>query len=145
MTLQNHIHMSLTINTVGEKAPSIKWKTKERIDTPQVFHSIEQTLNGRLKIYRLREAGEPVKLLHMNYILVIRPEFSYTVEDRLAQLDEMLGKIVYLVDHFHCPDGQDHTPFIKPYYFEDRSPFKPWAQMMHVGEVEIKLRDASRT
>ena len=145
MPTQNHIHLSLTIGGAPENAPDTKWKTLERIPIPTLLGSVERTMSGHFRHFETRdEGGNPVRPVDMYYKVIVRDEYSDDVETRLDKLIAMLGEVVYLVDHKHADDGEDHTANIKTMHLTEIGEIVPVSVGLFRYEVEITLSDASR-
>jgi hypothetical protein len=117
MPIQNHIHLSMTLQPSGEKAPDIKWTTIEELLTPEITVSTTVTLDGSLRKHKLMRDGQQVKLLHGRYRLKVDDYGGLSLEQRLDALFEMQGEDVYLVDHRHVNDTEDHTPNVRKMFF----------------------------
>lgn len=109
MAVQNHIHLSTTLGTAPENAPTLKWKALERQNVVSITTSIKQTLAGKTRVHVLQDISGPIVLETFQYKLKVQADYGYTVEDRIAQLKALNGRRAYLVDHFHANDNADHT------------------------------------
>jgi hypothetical protein len=142
---QNHIHLSLTLGGAPENAPDTKWKTLERVLIPTLIGTVERTLSGHFRHYEVvDELGDPVRPLDHYYKLIVREEDGEDEEERLEKLLNMYGRIVYLVDHKHVDDGEDHTANVKTMYFSEMGEIIPVSVGVFRYEVEVTLIDASR-
>ncbi len=137
MSLQNHIHLDTTISENGEKAPSTKWKALSRVPDVQVYASVSRSITGKLQVQVASNDGElPTQFTNYEYTLKVTPT-------ELATLVSMLGKHVYLVDHYHCADNADHSEYIRTMFFAQMGNIKPPAENVDVYyAVTISLLDA---
>lgn len=94
--LQNHIHLSKTVQQSGEKAPDMRWKTFERLPVPVVIASIDRTLTGRLKNHVLRNSGDIVKFTDFRYTIKVEETPQHSTEENLDLLLNMNGELVYI-------------------------------------------------
>lgn len=115
MTLtQNHMHLALTKSATGEKAPIYKWKSVDEQIEPTHIASIDQSLDGTVRVHRVRRVGVPVRLVNYNYKLKVSDYGDgMTMEERVDLLLAMQGEKVWLVNHNHVADGADHTAYVK--------------------------------
>jgi hypothetical protein len=77
----------------------------------------------------------------MAYILVVKAEQSYTLDQREAQLLAMLGRTVYLVDHNHPADNADHTAYRRTMLFDQMGEMKKFDPALSRYYVSIHLTD----
>lgn len=141
--LRNHIHLSETLQTTGEKAPDLKWVITDRLDIPVRFMSLKRTIGGKLKAHRLYRNGQLVQLTNFKYTIRVEEGYGYTLEQRVAQLKALDGKSVYLCDIVHPADGADHSSAIKPYIVARVSEFPPIGPGLQYFNVDVELEDAS--
>lgn len=113
MPLQNHIHLSTTLGSAPENAPDLKWVITDRTAIPTVFINLKRTATGKLKKHYLTNVGGIIQLRRYEYSIKVQADFSYTLEQRVAQLEALQGKNAYLCDSFHANDGASHTSTIK--------------------------------
>lgn len=143
MPLQNHIHLSSTLQISGEKAPDLKWAVTDRLEIPVKFMALRRSLSGVLRRHRLTDNGGVVQLTNFKYTVKVQPDYGYTLEQRIAQLRSLDGRDVYLCDSFHIADGQDHTPSIRQMVLTVGE-FPPVGPGLQFFLVDVELTDASR-
>jgi hypothetical protein len=144
--VQGHLHLDTSVNLGGEKAPPTKWVAIQRAEVPVVFINVRRTKKAHLKNHVLTSDGStPVLLQNMRYRLKIRAEGADTTQDRRLKLLSMYGKTVYLVDHMHCVDGQDHTPYVRTMVLSKVGEFPVDHPTLDFYYVDIELEDASLT
>lgn len=140
---QNHIHLSTVVSEDGEKAPDLKWRVRfpSRAEVPHYFMTADYAISGVLQPQVLLHpsTGNPVKRTDFNYQLKIRGDIS----TQKAYLEAMVGKRVYLVDHVHPADGQDHEDYVREMFFAYLGPWPPDHAAMEFFYVDIELRDLS--
>ena len=140
MPTQDHIHLSTSQADVTNEAPITIWKITDRIETPQVFISVKRTITSRLKVYTAHDNGEPIQLTDYRYSIKVVAENGYTLEDRMAQLKNMNGRIVYLVDIIHPNDGVDHSAHVRRMLLQVGE-FPPFSVALDRFYVDIELTD----
>lgn len=116
--VQNHIHLSSTVDVSGEKAPNIKWPIHDRKQIPIVFANLRRSKRGNARQNILNTVGVPIQIFNWQYQIRVAASGSDSVDTRLAYLLAMQGKLVYLVDSIHCVDTEDHTSFIQSMYLD---------------------------
>jgi hypothetical protein len=141
--LQNHIHLSTTLGGSPENAPDLKWVASDRKEIPVVFLELPRTLTGRLKRHMLTDDSGEVQLTNYLYVIKVQADFSYTLEQRRAQLKAMHGKVVYLCDHFHASSGSDHTADVVTMVCKRVGEFVPVGPGLPFFQVEVELEDHS--
>jgi len=146
MTVQNHIHLSTTLQVSGEKAPDQSWKVHDRVLQPLVFVSVRYSKRGNLLPNVLQSGGSPLLKTNFQYEIRARDDGTYTAEQNAATLMAMIGKTVYLVDNVHCDDGQDHTAFVRTMFFSNEG-ISDGFKTDHLGLqfyfIRVNLLDAS--
>lgn len=136
-SVQDHIHLSLPENLSGppENAPKFKFKVLERTPEYEVYASFDRAWDGTPHVSSIADAqGEPRVFLNYRYTLRVRPE-------ELAQIKAMLLRHLLLVDNEHCPDGQDHTPYIHPVRFMRLDYRRRFDPLLNWQEVEVLLQE----
>lgn len=114
--VQDHIHLSTTLDGAPENSPSIKWKVRDWAPIPVVIADTRRTLTGILKKHRLTRNGSVVHLVDYNYIVKVDDYWGVDFWTRYKTLIDMHGEQVYLVDNQHIADGEDHTPYVRTMY-----------------------------
>lgn len=142
MPVQDHIHLFDSLDASPEFAPSVQWKVGNRAFTPTVIATAERTLSGNLRVHVLRVASVPKRFKNYQYTLRIYDYGGYTAEERISVLEELQGTKVFLVDNLHCNDGEDHTDYVLPMYFERLGPIQNnLTNDLSRYDVEINLMD----
>ena len=142
MPIQDHIHLSLELEPSGEKAPTIKWTTIEELPTPEITVSTTVTLDGTLRKHKLIRSGQQVKLLHFRYRVKVDTYGGLTLEQRLDALWNMQGEDVYLVDHRHVNDSEDHTANVRKMFMVKLGDYDSIAKnVLTRYYIEIQLLD----
>jgi hypothetical protein len=141
MPVQNHIHLAKTLGNAPEFAPDTTWIAYEALPIPTVIASSNITLGGVLKKHRLRRGGEVVRFRDMRYRLKVTEYGGLTAAARLSLLEQMQGEEVYLVEHDHPNNGQDHAPAVRKMYLENVNPFEHVTTGLTYFTVEISLKD----
>ena len=118
-SVQNHIHLSLTLGSAPENAPDHIWVVRfgSRTQTPKVYVTVDEAVNGAIQLQQLLDdSGDVVR--KNDYKLVVKcaddDEIGLNAWGRLDLLLEMNGKRVKFVDNYHVNNGEDHTGNIKP-------------------------------
>lgn len=127
-----------------EFAPIHKWTVTERLPESVIFASMEYTLQGRLAAFVYKEAGEPVRLTDFRYSVIIKAENGQAVEERLALLLSLHGKVVALCDSNHANNGTSHALDVRKMFFEVADSIEPINNAILRYNVKVTLRDASR-
>jgi hypothetical protein len=141
MPVQNHIHLSTTVNVVGDKAPTLTWVTMDRVEVPSVIASIDRALTGELITQHLSKDGEIVRFYDFTYVIRVQADDTYTLQERIDQLQALHGETAYLCDHFHANTGSDHTADIKQVYVASIGRFPADYKQLFRFEVEVSLVD----
>lgn len=142
-TLQDHIHMDFNVSADAELAPILRWRTSDRIEVPQVIGTTKRTVEGKLKWHVSGDENGVHRFTIMRYSLKLIDEPLYTKEEMKEFLLQMHGQFVWLVDHFHCADGQDHTPYMMPYLLESIGEFVPVSVREPYFRVDVELQKAT--
>jgi hypothetical protein len=116
--IQNHIHLSDTLQTSGEFAPDVKWTASTREQVPEIIAAFKRTLTGKLQRHVLSDGSGPVQFLNYIYTLKLEDDGIQTAQEKLELLLSWQGKRVYLVDHFHVSDGANHSGDVKTVVLE---------------------------
>lgn len=143
MPLQGHIHLAKTLGAAPELAPIYKWVITDRLDMPQVFASMTRSLNGKLYFYPLTNVSGVVQLTNYNYTIKVQADFTFTLEQRIAQLKSLNGHVVWLCDSFHANNGVSHTVDTKKMVCKSVGNFAPQGSGMPFFLVDVELEDAS--
>lgn len=141
--LQNHIHLDTELATGGDKAPIKTWRATARRLIPNIIARPERALTGELHVSVLKVISTPKLFRDWSYTIRIRGTQAESADAKLEELLSLVGQTVYLVDHQHCPDGEDHTDYIKEMFFVGIGEIpvqEPGAQFY---DVEIELLDKS--
>lgn len=104
MAIQNHIHLY----KVGD-APK-QWSVLELQKDTNIFATAKVTLSGKLYSTMFRNTlGDVVKTNDIDLLIIVQDEeiMGKTYEERLADLEEMYGEMVYYVpnNHIESPLG----------------------------------------
>lgn len=145
MPMQNHLHLSQTLGGSPENAPDLKWPAYDRLPVPYVNLNMRRAQNGVLHVNDLQRSGNTVQLLNFNYVLALRDYDGVDLTTRFAYLQAMQGQAVYLVDHEHADNGDDHTSDVRLMVLEYVGPYEKIDTALTHYRVEIKLIDHSLT
>ncbi len=148
MTFQDHFHLSTALQSSGELAPTLKWRSHRTSysRTPVVIAAAKENLSGALTLYRLQDSGGVVRQTVYNLTTVVDADFGGTFADRQTALLGMQGALAFFVDHEHPNDSADHSAYVKPVYVEFVGNFTPAAPPNpEVYDVAIRLREAKFT
>jgi len=145
VALQSHIHLDFNVSEDAELSPMLRWKTINRIEVPQVLGSVKRTIEGNLKWHVAGNENGVLRFTVMRYTLKLVDEAIYSKEEMKEFLLQMHGQFVWLVDHFHCGDGEDHTPYMKPYLLVSIGEFVPVSVREPYFQVDVELEEASTT
>lgn len=130
--VQNHIHLDGDKDGAPENGPTNKYSAGERRRTPQIFMNIKRMADGTLLSQRLDSGGSPV----------VGRSYEYTLhvdKDEIDALEADMGLKVYLVDHDHTADGDDHDSYIEDVYFHSMAPAKHLSPLLNKNTVRIRL------
>lgn len=117
--VQNHIHLSTTLTGSPEFAPDIKWKIKDRKQTPAFYGELVPSLFGTRYAHVIKNGDNPVVYLDYSYEMYLINDTDSTAIEKLNVLIGLLGRELYLVDTIHCDNGEDHTPFVHNAWFAE--------------------------
>jgi len=137
--LRDHIHLDTTLNG---GVPVATWKTVDRQEIPVVFMGLERTLTGRLVPMVAHQNGQPLQLTNMQYVIRVTATSTETLYERKELLKSFNGKRVYLVDHYHCEDTENHAPYVRRMICQVGS-FSPVGPGLPFFLVEVYLEDDS--
>lgn len=145
MPIQNHIHLSTTLNIDAENAPSWKWKILERLNTPIVLAEVQRTLGGKLRPHRLLDnTSSVIRLQSVMYkIKVSNYGDGITKDERMEAIRNMVGEFVYVVDSDHPNNGEDHTAHVVPMYLAEITEIVALDPMLQTEYVSVRLEDNS--
>jgi len=141
--LQAHIHLSTTIGSAPENAPNLTWKVTHQEEVPVVFVSLKRSLKGNLRAGAVRSGGNVLQLRNYGYTVKVIADDTYTVHQRKELLKGLFGQTVYLVPHWHCNDGVDHTEFVRTMFCSRVAVFGTDMPGLQFYYVDIELEDAS--
>lgn len=142
MDVQDHIHLDMLLGAAPEYAPPLKWTVVEKLLVPSPIMQVNETLTGTLKVHRLRREGTFVKRRDMKYRIKIGDGIdSGGAKAQLDSLFGMLGEDVYLVEHWHPDDGQNHTNYVRPMVLIEISPPEFASPLLNFLIVDISLKD----
>lgn len=130
--IQNHIHLDLTIGAAPENSPVLKWIVvfPFRTESANVFLSIERSLDGSAHLHVINNSGTPILKRDYTYRLRLTSDEYGTAEEQKELLFALLGKTVFLVDHFHANDGANHASSVKNMHFVQISPVGGVTELM---------------
>lgn len=124
MPVQDHIHIGTTLEG-AENAPSNKYRARARTPFWRIETQIDRGLTGKLFFDGIRDGnGDIIRFDEYDYNLLVSL-------DEIEVLKSMLGREVYLVDHVHPDDGEDHSAYVRSVVF---------AAMKYVSNIGPKLR-----
>lgn len=130
---QNHIHLDVNLAGAPEYAPVRTWKAADRQEMVMTSLDARRTLTGVLRLHQLTSNGVPVRFHSFGYRLRV-------IDDESADfLKSMLGKVVYLVDHIHPADNQDHSIAVRQMGFVSLGPFTAFNVSLIRWYVDVKL------
>lgn len=141
--IQDHIHLGVVpydgSNPIGfgpYGEPPYRFTVNKRTPKYESFATMVRPWTGKANVHSLRTANnkKPIVYKDFEYSLLISSE-------ELEMLEQMQKQEVYLVDHFHCIDTADHTPFIKHMWFADLSYSDHLTPLLAHNQVTIFLKD----
>jgi hypothetical protein len=139
--VQDHIHLALNLTGAPEYAPTLTWKTSDRIEVPTVMMAVRRAINGKLRTHTLQQSGNPVVFTGYKYIVRVEGDGTLTTRQRLDAMIAMLGKRVYVCDHYHPNDGQNHTPAVRQMVLTAIGDLKQFTTLLPRYYVEVELTD----
>lgn len=140
---QSHIHLGLVAvdgsgpsGFDGDSAPPYKLSVLNRMPIYPVPSSFDRSWDLTPFAHVARDdSSNPIVLEDLQYELL--------VDDIGMQLLKRLFKnYVYLVDSRHCPDGQDHTPYVHKMWFADFQYGQHLDPLLKLNNVTITFSDA---
>lgn len=135
MPIQDHCHISSTLQVAGEKAPDKSYKAIRRRPSYLIPLMPNRGLTGRLFIHRLVDVGgDPIVFTDFEYMLKVTPT-------ELTALEAELGRSVYFCDHDHPDDGEDHTSVVRTMLFSELQHVKDYDPKLTYFDVMVKLID----
>lgn len=140
--VRNHIHLSTDLGGAPENAPDLIWRTVDRNDIPNVVMSLRRSQSGKLHVHTLRDVDGPLLFQDYSYIIRVSAEGSDDVWERAAALKALLGRTVYLCDHYHAGDGEDHTANIRTMTLSRMGSLPVFDQTLRRFYVDIELTDS---
>lgn len=138
---QRHIHLSTALGGAPENAPTHKWVATEVLPVPEIIASVSRTLNGTLQKHAVIRDGQVVRLRNMKYKLRLGSDPNFPVNVQIDVLTAMQGADVFLVEHVHPADGEDHTAFVRKMYVESVGALENIDPGLNHYLVEISLID----
>lgn len=145
MAVLKHIHLSDTLGSAPENAPNLKWTIVGRVPTAQFFVNINYTLEGEAILHATKKEGVPVRRRNFDLNLMLRPDLTYTVEEKVELVISLAAIPLFYVDSVHCLDGADHTPFVRNVAIVEIGEFKPGNSMLEFYTVLISLKSIGAT
>lgn len=142
-SLQNHIHMDTALGAAPENSPVMRWKATNRIEIPEVIGSVKRTVTGKLVWHVSGDENGVHHATTMRYSIKLVDDGFYSLEEQKTMLLNMHGQFVYLVDHWHASDGEDHTAYVKPFLFVGMGEIIPVGPVLPYYTVDIELMSAS--
>ena len=142
-TLENHIHLGVFpldgsppsgMGTHGE--PPYIFTVQARTPTPEMIISFQRTLTGNPVRYTLKSDDQTRPLTFMGMTYKIRCD-----QEGFDVLKAMLNFDVLWVDNWHCPNGEDHEPYVKRAFFENMTYDQHLDPVLQYQLVNITLRD----
>lgn len=140
MPIQNHIHLSMTVDDDGEQAPDMKWAITEYSQVPEVVMSLKRGLQGGLQKHVMRGPGGILQFTNLRYMIRVGG-YAESTETRMGWLNAMIGQTVYLCDSFHSDDGEDHTADIRQMFMAQLGPYDKFIQDLSRFYVPVELID----
>lgn len=138
---QNHIHLDTQIVPDQENAPAMRWKVVQRQVFPVVFMGVKRAVNGTLRLHTLKRDNQVVDLENYTYVVKCEGDSIMTTEEKREYLFKLLGRRVFLVDSVHCPDGHDHTQFVRKMVVINLSEASNFDPMLSRYYIQIALED----
>lgn len=113
---QDHIHLSSSLGGPPHEgsegtAPSQTYTAIKRRPSFTVIANPQRSLTGKLFVHILTQSGAPA----------VFTDFQYRLKVTAAELETLkgeLGKTVYLVDHDHPDDAEDHDAYVRTMFFQ---------------------------
>jgi hypothetical protein len=141
--LQNHIHMDTVLSGAPENSPVMQWRTTNRIEIPEVIGSVKRTVTGKLVWHVSGDENGVHRTTTMRYSIKLVDDGFMTLEQQKTLLLDLHGQFVYLVDHWHVSDGEDHTNYVKPFLLVSVGEIVPIGPALPFYTVDIELMSAS--
>lgn len=139
--VQDHLHLSPELETSGEFAPSYKWTASDREEAVVFTARVRRSLTGRPFAHVVRRGGVVVVHYDFSYVVKIEGDGALTTRQYADRLKSMAGRHLYLVDHVHPDDGEDHSAYVKPVLLAEIGRFKADHTMLSYFYVPIYLID----
>lgn len=139
---QTHIHLAKLLTGAPEYAPEYKWRATERQDFPEITQTLVRNLDGSFTPYVLSNQNGPIVFQHWRYKIKVEATETESLDQRIAILKAMNGRIVQLCDHIHADDGEDHTNDVRPVLCRVGE-FPADHPTLDFFYVDIELTDAS--
>lgn len=142
-SLQDHFHLGVVpfngdaptgFGAHGE--PPYQFTANHRVPKYEAMVTMVRSWSGKGRIHSLRTSDltKPVVFTDIEYTLLVNPQ-QYDI------LSQMQKQEVYLVDHYHCANTVDHTPFVKHMWFADFSFSDHLDPLLNRSRVVIFLKD----
>jgi hypothetical protein len=80
----------------------------------------------------------------MQYTVRVTATSTQTLYERKELLKSFHGKRVWLVDHYHCADGENHIPYVRRMVCQV-GPFSPVGPGLPFFLVDVYLEDDTVT
>lgn len=141
--LQSHIHMDTVLGPAPELSPVQRWKTTNRIEVPEVIGNLKRSINGDLIWHVSGDENGVHRTTTMRYTIKLTEDDYLSLEQQKTVLLNLHGQFVYLVDHWHCNDGENHTNYVKPFLLHTVGEFIPVGPRLPFYTVDIELTAAS--
>lgn len=140
MSMQDHVHIALTLGGSPEFAPIHEWKVTDYQEMPKVILSSKRTSNGKLRWHTINTVDGAIKFMDYRMTLSCLTDDTYTGRQYKAFLEAMNGEDVYFVDFDHPMDGSDHTSAIVAMKLQI-SRVKPMTPALNYYLIDIELED----
>jgi hypothetical protein len=141
--IQPHIHLGISKTSAPENAPLYALQVNTPRPKSEVYLSFEHSLDGYPHLHVLTDTnGIPMNFIDYQYDVISHPSTGYGY-DVFLEISKYLGQPVWFVDNFHCPDGADHTPYIKNYVLVGIEFLYEVNPNMSAVAFRVVLKDAS--
>ena len=143
MTVQNHVHIGLTLTGTPEFSPLYKWAVTypNYQDTPNVTMGLKRGISGKLFVHVLQSGGVPVQFNDYRMTIKVVADDTNTLAERISFIKAMNGRLVKVCLIDHADDGTDHTADVKDMVLRIVSTGKPYTPMIIRYDYEIELVD----
>lgn len=148
MALQNHAHIGLTVNGLGE--PTYKIFTANVSEDFESHAQLERSLDGTARIHALVNSSTGAPLIYPVWKVKVllrkdRIEGEPDAYARFHELAQMQKQVGYFISNHHVGDGLDHTADQHQVYIEAVQDIQYETTTKTVASCTILLRGINPT